>query len=78
MMMDRDTEHWGDDDLDSVMMYGADCAQAVKNVGLNHSQGKAVISSGIHLQCDVLSHQDVAALKFMYPPLRSGRPGILR
>lgn len=63
-MLDPQTEHWGDCDLNSVMMYGR-FAEAVTEVGLDKQAG--VISSGISPQCDVLSNQDVDALRHMYP-----------
>lgn len=65
---DQMTEHWGYCDLDSNMMY-AQFKTGLTSLNQATPGGLTGIgSSGINAHCDVLSNQDVAALKFMYPP----------
>lgn len=71
-VMDPQTEHWGDCDLNSVMCY-PDFVTALTRAGMDRSPG--VTRSGMHPACDTLSNQDAQALRYMYPapPLQLAR-----
>jgi hypothetical protein len=64
-LLDPDAEHWGDCDLDSVMLYG-DFRKALTSIGMQNANG--LVQTGQSAVCDVLSAQDIAALRYMYPP----------
>jgi hypothetical protein len=67
-MLDANTEHWGKCDLDSVMMYPVFKRALLACQMTSAPQAPDVVASGISPHCDVLSNQDVAALRYMYPP----------
>jgi hypothetical protein len=61
-MLDADTEHWSDCDLDSVMMYDTFRSALIQ---ANYAHKPGMISSGKSVGCDVLSNQDVDALRLI-------------